>query len=100
MLLLAVAQGAADHLGGDINDLDHFFVGHAHGADHAQGTHDLTINLVRRGDHRKLLVGNDLAFAAYVDAHALGAAGHIEQAHQLGLLFEQVKQLAQIAHIS
>ena len=97
---LARAQRVADQPRRDVDDLDHAVVGHARRADHAQRADDLAVDLVRRRHDRQLLERHDLALAADVDAHALGAAGHLEQAHQLRLLLEQVEQLAQAAHVA
>ena len=100
LFLLAVAQRAAHQPGGDVNDLDHLFIGHAHGADHARRADNLTVNLIGRRHHRRLLVRDDLTFATNVNAHAFSAAGDVEQAHELGFLLGQIEELAQAAHIA
>ena len=95
-----MAECRADQLGRDVNNLNHFFIRHAHWANHAHCANDLAVHLIGCGDHRSLLVGYDLAFTANVDPHTLGTAGHIQQLHKLGFLLEKIKQFAKIAHVA
>ena len=60
----------------------------------------MAIHLIRRTDHRQLLHGYKLAFTANENAHTIGLTGHIEQAHQLCFLLEQIEGLTQVAHVA
>ena len=99
MCLLVVAQRVADQARCDVHDLDHAVVGHTGRPDHAQCAHDLSVHLVRGAHDRQVFKRNDLAFAADEDAHTLGLARNIQQAHQLRLLLEEVERTTQVAHI-
>ena len=94
-----VAQRVTHQLGRDVHDLDHAVIGHTRGADHAQRADALAVDLVGGADDGQFFERHYLAFAADVDAHALGAAGDVEQAQQLGLLLEQVESAAQAERV-
>ena len=95
-----MTQRVTDQFGRDVHNLDHSVVRHAGWTDHTQGADHDTVDLIRRTHDRQFLEGNDLAFSTDVDPNAFRLTRYIKQAHQLRLLFKQVKSSPQMIEIA
>src|SRR5690606_7792681 len=96
---LVVAKGVGEQSGGDVDNGNDPFVGHARRSDDPQRAHDGAVDAIRRGNDRDILERNELGVAPYIYLHSLRTAGDIEQLQEVGLFLEKREHAPQAVHV-